>query len=620
LAGLTIELVTIFILIGINAFLAMAELSLVSSQRIRLQQQAEQGNSGAAAALALQREPTRFLSTVQVGITAVGIVAGVFGGARVAERVSVWLQDAGLSEGLASSSSYVAVVLVLLYLSVIFGELVPKRIALHSPETIAARVVRPMQILALVGRPFVAILSLSTMFIIRVLGLRDTRAETVTEEDIRLMIINSAESGSVAEEEAELLDRVFHFGDRRVHEVMTARTETIWLDVESKVRDFYAAYAKAPHSRFPVFRESPDDVAGILGIKDVLAALAEGLIDEDDRIEPLLRPAYFIPESKLIGELFREMQSRGVQMAIAIDEFGGTAGIVTLEQLLEEMVGTVGDELRPEAPEFKAIDERTVQVDGSVSIAEAREELGIDIPDGPYDTIAGFVLDRLGHIPKEGEAVPFDGHRILVTEMRGPKIEMLRITRDQRVRLTLVRHALPDWADGDDVIDPGLDAEGRQQAQAAARLLGSRLSGQTPVWSGPSRRALETAALVGEALQAQVATDGSLDGLGNADLRRKLSLRELDEGVRGALAERQMQAWSLVERLLAETTTTDLVFVTHEAVIAALVCRVLGMELDDIHRFRLALASVSVVDFRPQRTILVSLNETHHLPAGTRMY
>ena len=183
------------------------------------------------------------------------------------------------------------------------------------------------------------------------------------------------------------------------------------------------------HSRFPVYDDTPDTVVGILGIKDVLAALAIDKVNEDSAIEPLIRPAYFVPESKLIGELFREMQVKGIQMAIAVDEFGGTAGIVTMEQLVEEMVGPMGDELRQQEAEIRNIDAQTDLVDGSLSVEEAREELGIEIPEGPYDTIAGFVLDRLGHIPQEGEQLPVNDHRITVAEMKGQKIELLRITR-----------------------------------------------------------------------------------------------------------------------------------------------------------------------------------------------
>jgi putative hemolysin len=244
-----------------------------------------------------------------------------------------------------------------------------------------------------------------------------------------MLIDISAESGSVAEEEAELLERVFAFGDRRVHEVMIPRTETIWVERGWTIAQFYEVYLGAPHSRFPVFEESPDRVVGILGIKDVLRAQAESSVTPESPIDPLVRAAYFVPETKLIGELFREMQESGVQMAVAVDEFGGTAGIVTLEQLVEEILGPMRDELRQAEPEITAIDEQTMQVDGSLSVEEAREELGIEIPDGPYDTIAGFVLSHLGRIPREGELVTFDHHRITVAEMRGPKIETLRVTK-----------------------------------------------------------------------------------------------------------------------------------------------------------------------------------------------
>jgi putative hemolysin len=201
------------------------------------------------------------------------------------------------------------------------------------------------------------------------------------------------------------------------------------IEKTATVGDFFNVYLSAPHSRFPVFEDNPDKIVGILGIKDVLTALSRHEVTETSPIQPLARPAYFVPETKLIGELFREMQESGTQMAIAVDEWGGTAGIVTLEQLLEEMVGVVHDELRPAELEITAIDERTMEVDGALSVEEAREELGLDIPEGPYDTIAGYVLSQLGHIPTVGESVTIDHHRITVAEMRNLKIELLRIIR-----------------------------------------------------------------------------------------------------------------------------------------------------------------------------------------------
>jgi putative hemolysin len=426
---LALQIIVIVILISINGVLALSELSVVSSRQIRLTQRAEAGDEGARVALQLGQEPTRFLSTVQIGITLVGILAGAFGGAALADKLATALENAGLSEGASHTLGIGLVVIAITYLSLVFGEIVPKRIAMHSPERIASVVSRPMVVLSKAASPFVAVLSASTGAVLRIMGLHMAQRETITEEEIRLMIGMSAESGSVEESEAELLDRVFHFGDRHVHEVMVPRTEAVVIEKTATVGDFFNVYLSAPHSRFPVFEDNPDKIVGILGIKDVLTALSRHEVTETSPIQPLARPAYFVPETKLIGELFREMQESGTQMAIAVDEWGGTAGIVTLEQLLEEMVGVVHDELRPAELEITAIDERTMEVDGALSVEEAREELGLDIPEGPYDTIAGYVLSQLGHIPTVGESVTIDHHRITVAEMRNLKIELLRIIR-----------------------------------------------------------------------------------------------------------------------------------------------------------------------------------------------
>jgi putative hemolysin len=286
-----------------------------------------------------------------------------------------------------------------------------------------------MVLLSRLASPFVSVLSASTGLVLRIFGLHGDQDLDITEEEIRLQIAMSAQSGSVQVAEAHLLDRVFHFGDRRLHEVMVPRTEVVWLRHDYTVRDFYEVYREHPHSRFPVYEDSPDTVKGVVGIKDVLQRLATGGLTPDASISAVMREAYFVPETKNVGDLFREMQANRIQMAIAVDEFGGTAGIVTLEQLLEEMVGAVADELRPHEEEITAIDERTSDVDGALSIEEARQELGMDIPEGDYDTVAGFVLSRLGRIPEEGDTVALDGWRIVVVEMKGPKVEMLRVTR-----------------------------------------------------------------------------------------------------------------------------------------------------------------------------------------------
>ena len=426
---IALDIVIILVLIGINGVLAMSELAVVSARSHRLQRRAEDGDGGARIALELAKQPTRFLSTIQIGITLVSIIAGAFGGATLGDHISPPLESLGLSEGTANTAGVVLAVVAITYLSLVFGEIVPKRIALSSPETVASLVSRPMRVLSRGAAPLVALLSLSTGLVLRLLGLQREREDSLTDDEIRIMIGMSAEAGSVEEDEAQLLDRVFHFGDRHVHEVMTPRNLAIGVERAATVDEFYQVYLTSLHSRFPVFDQTPDKVVGILGIKDVLAALARREVSGASPIEPLMRESLFVPESKPIDDLFREMQVTGSQMAIAVDEFGGTAGIVTLEQLLEEMVGQVRDELAPHLTEVTRLDAYTTQVHGALSIEEARGDLGLDIPEGPYDTLAGFVLDRLGHIPKVGEAIEVDNHRITVAEMRSVRIHLLRVTR-----------------------------------------------------------------------------------------------------------------------------------------------------------------------------------------------
>ncbi|MDP3947992.1 MAG: hemolysin family protein [bacterium] len=392
------------------------EIAVVGANRIRIRHLAEGGNRAAQALERLHSNQDRFFAALVLLQNILVVLAATMG--------SLVAIDIAGGIGVAVATILVAITTAL------FGELAPKVLAVQASERYALAVALPAEALMRVLGPLVVVLTLFTGLISRaLLGRRLEAGPAVTEAELRMLIGMSAEAGSVAEEEAELLARVFHFGDRRVHEVMIPRTEAVWLERGTKVRDFYRVFDGSPHSRFPVYEGSPDNVVGIVGIKEVLRAIARGEMNADSSLDGLVRPAHFVPETKPIGDLFREMQARGAQMAIAVDEYGGTAGIVTLELLLEEMVGPVRDELRAAEEEIQEIDERTVQVDGSLSVTEAREELGIDIPEGPYDTFAGFVLSQLGHIPREGEYLPFAGHRIAVAAMKGPKIELLRVTR-----------------------------------------------------------------------------------------------------------------------------------------------------------------------------------------------
>ncbi|HLF71499.1 MAG TPA: hemolysin family protein [Dehalococcoidia bacterium] len=392
------------------------EIAVISANRISVHHLAEGGSRTALSLQRLQRDHERFFAAVVFLQTSLVVFAGAIGSEVAPAEWGLW--------------GRIGAAIVTAAITAEFGDLIPKVLGAKASVGFALFVALPAEAMTRVLAPIIAVLSWLPRLVSRLIfGVTLDLVPSVSEAELRTLIESSAESGSVAEAEAELLDRVFHFGDRHVHEVMVPRTEVVWIEKGSPLRDFYAIYAAAPHSRFPIFDETPDRVVGILGIKDLLRELTAGRVDADTPVETLARPAHFVPETKLIGELFREMQASGTQMAIAVDEFGGTAGIVTLEQLLEEMVGPVRDELRPSEEEIMTIDERTIQVDGSLSVEEARDELGIDIPEGPYDTIAGFVLSELGHVPKEGEVLAVNDQRLTVALMKGPKIERLLLTK-----------------------------------------------------------------------------------------------------------------------------------------------------------------------------------------------
>ncbi len=399
------------------AIVNAVEIAVVAANRIRVHHLAEEGSRAARTLEGLHREQEKFFAAIVLMQNILSVLAATMGALILDDQIG------GLPAILISIFG-VALALALL------GEITPKILASHAREGFAIFVAIPAQALTRVLAPIVAALSfLPSLISRRLFGVRLEAGPAVTEAELRMLIDISAESGTMEEHEAELLERVFHFGDRQVHEAMTPRTEAIGIEKRASLANFYDVYREAHHSRFPVFDENLDSVIGILVIKDVLSKLAAGEIDMNSPVESLARQALFVPETKPIGELFREMQASGDQMAIAIDEFGGTAGIVTLEQLLEEMVGQVRDELWPEEAEITTIDERTKQVDGGLGIEEAREELALNIPDGDYDTVAGYVLSMLGHIPRVGETVTLDGNRIVVAEMRGLKIEQLRVTQ-----------------------------------------------------------------------------------------------------------------------------------------------------------------------------------------------
>jgi len=416
LSGISIlYLVLLLLCIVASAFFSSAETAFVSLPKTRIKHLVNTEVSRAERVARMTERPERLLATVLLCNNFVNVAAAALG---TAVAVSIWAGDIGVL------IATIAVTILLL----VFAEVTPKTFAMRHPERLALLYVYPLEAITRIAYP-VAV-GLGWLGSVLAGGKGNVSKSLVSEEEVRSMISVGRDEGTFEAAEAEMLHNVFDFGDRSVREVMTPRPEVTWIEEGINLADLLAIYAESPHTRFPVYRDSIDNVVGILSIKDVLMAQAKGSLDKDSPIADLVRPVHFVPETKRIAQLFAEMQSQGYHMVVVVDEYGVTSGIVTMEQLVGEIVGRLGDELIAEAKDFEFIDEQTVQIDGSMRVEDANEELGLGLPQGNYDTVAGFVLDLLGHIPKEGEQLRYNGLKLVITEMRGLKIEKILVTKE----------------------------------------------------------------------------------------------------------------------------------------------------------------------------------------------
>ncbi len=413
-------IVLIFILIG--GFFAAAELALVSLREGQVQRLATRGRRGRRLAIVAQN-PNRFLAAGQVGVTLAGFISAGFGGAEIAPMIAPYLVDLGMSESWASTVSFIAVTVVIAYLSLVLGELVPKRLALQRVESVALASAGTIDVIAKIFRPFIALLSVSTNAIMRLFG-GDPHAakEQISGEELRDLVAGHED---LSVEERELIDDVFAAGDRELREVMIPRTEVEFLDASMPIFKAVKAVADQPHSRYPVTRDSMDDVVGFVHVRDILAP---DLAERSIRVGELVRPMTAFPGTKGVLSTLTEMRRLRQHMAIVEDEYGGTAGIVTLEDLVEELIGDIKDEYdlvqRPEAARSFGV----TTVDGLLNIEDFAEETGITLPEGPYETVAGFVVSQLGDVPSVGDEVIVGAHRFEVTELDGRRISRVRVT------------------------------------------------------------------------------------------------------------------------------------------------------------------------------------------------
>ena len=415
-----VALVMVFILIG--GVFAATELALVSLREGQAKALAARSKRGARVAR-LVEDPNRFLAAVQVGVTLAGFLSAAFGAARLAVPVSDLLVDAGMSSGASDTLALVLVTLVISYFSLVFSELAPKRLALQRPEGVSMLFAPALDRIATLSRPVIWLLSKSTDLVVRLLGGDPhSKGEAITEEELRDMV---AAHESLTKDERKLIDDVFAAGERQLREVMLPRTEVAFLDAGMTLQRALRETAEQPHSRYPVAGTSQDDVIGFLHVRDLMvpAANARGL-----RVADVAREVKMLPASKKVLPAMSEMRREGHHMAIVVDEYGGTAGIVTLEDLIEEVIGDIRDEYDVNEGDPLEIRGGEVEADGLLHLDEVRSVTGVSLPDGPYETLAGYVMATLGHVPRQGEAVEVDGHRLEVSELDGRRIARVRVT------------------------------------------------------------------------------------------------------------------------------------------------------------------------------------------------
>lgn len=397
------------------AFFCSAETAFISMQRLRIQHLVLTTGPRAELVAKIMSQPQRFLATV---LLAVNFFESAIAAMGTVIAISLWGENLG-----AAIATITVTVLTL-----IFAEYIPKTLAARHGEKIALSYARPMVAAMVILSPFVFILNRIGMGFTRMSEQEEPRP-TMSEDEFRTAITVGEREGVLEDTQAEMMQKVFEFGDRPVREAMTPRTEIAFVEMGTRIKDFVKSYPANPLLRFPVYQDNRDNTVGQLSVKDVLIAEAEGKVDDDTLVDSLVRPVMFIPETKRLGELLTEMQDEGHQLAVVIDEFGGTTGTVTVEQVVGEIVGSLGGELAGDEKEYETVGENTFLVEGGLRVEDANEQLGLNLPEGDYETVAGFIFSLLGRIPKQGEQLVYKELKVLVSEMRGRKIEKVLFTK-----------------------------------------------------------------------------------------------------------------------------------------------------------------------------------------------
>lgn len=397
------QLIVLTILILINAYFAASEIAFISLNDAKIEKQAKEGNKKAKQIEKMLKTPSKFLATIQIGITLAGFLSSAFASETFADKIAPYLYNMipAISLGVWKSLSIIFITIILSFFTLVFGELVPKRIAMKHYEKISFATIGVIRTISIVTAPFVKLLTSVTNGISKVFGVGENEEETVTEEEIKMMVDQGQESGTIKEDEKELINNVFEFNDITVSEIMRHRKDIFAVDINISTDELLEELSKEEYrySRIPVYDETIDEIKGVLYVKDVL----KNINKKTFKVKNVIKDAYFISQNRLINEVFKELQKNKKQLAIILDEYGGTAGIVTMEDILEELVGDIYDEYDKEESEYEKIDENTYILSGSMPIFDVNKLLEADIPEGEFDTISGFLQDKLGRIPEDKE-------------------------------------------------------------------------------------------------------------------------------------------------------------------------------------------------------------------------
>lgn len=426
------QIAVLVVLILLNAYFAASEIAFISLNDAKIEKQAKEGNQKAKQIYKMLKNPSKFLATIQIGITLAGFLSSAFASDAFADKLAPMLNNLlpMLGTDTWRTISIILITILLSFFTLVFGELVPKRLAMKYYEKVSFGTIGVIRGISFVTAPFVKLLTFSTNVISKIFGVKENEEEIVTEEEIKMMIDEGEEKGTIDQEEKELLNNVFEFNDTTASEIMTPRIDIFALKISQDLYEVLDELDDYKYSRIPVYEDTIDNIKGIILIKDILKDLRD---KKKINIKKLIKEVHFVPESVPIDKLFRQLQRNKMQMAIVIDEYGGTAGLVTMEDILEELVGNIFDEHDEEELEYELIDENTYMVNGNISIGDLEKIIGIEISDGDYETLSGYLLGKLEELPPEGEETIIEDGKLTykIEEYEDKRIKRVKICKNK---------------------------------------------------------------------------------------------------------------------------------------------------------------------------------------------